>query len=558
MGNGPVILYEAGARGLLTVSACSCRLARVGVRPGMPLAEAESLLPSPPVLRGRGAGGEGAELGKSASPNSSFPGSAWERTARQAPPAVAEDSDGANSGGRASKEVRSQAEPGNEILQHDRAADRATLRKLALSCDRYTPIVALEDANAPECLLLDITGSSHLFGGERRLAEKVVADLRALGYAVRVAVADGIGAAWAVAHSLEGRYGIVPKGKNRDVVPELGIDVLRLTPDVIALLHQFDLRHIRQLMALPRGQVAIRFGHETLTRLDQTLGAIPEILAPERRVPPVRAVWTFEDPISHPHVIEKVLERLIGNILETLTPRQTGVQRLVCTLTTADKSRTEFTIGLLHPTLSADRLLGLVRLRLERTRLPDAVTAVNVRVQAAPLDVRQRHWFDSEGEARRATAFRDFVERVSSRLGEDAVLQPRLLPEDQPELAWDYVPWLRFVGVPALAGTPAKPAARPAKAGTPTSEEALASPIDLLPPLAVRVETEHERPRQFAWRQRLYEVARVWGPQRIETGWWRGHDIRRDYYRVEAVGGERFWLYRDRNREAWFMQGVFA
>ena len=89
----------------------------------------------------------------------------------------------------------------------------------------------------------------------------------------------------------------------------------------------------------------------------------------------------------------------------------------------------------------------------------------------------------------------------------------------------------------------------------------LAYPIDLLArPLAVHVETgpPDRRPRQFTWRQRSYDVVRAWGPQRIETGWWRGRDIRRDYFRVEAAGGERFWLFRDRTREAWFLHGVFA
>src|SRR6185369_2773445 len=207
---------------------------------------------------------------------------------------------------------------------------------------------------------------------------------------------------------------------------------------------------IRQLMELPRGQVAVRFGHETSTRLDQALGVVPEILIPERRAPPVRAVWSFEDPVSHPHVIEKVLERLIRQMVETLTPRQTGVRRLVCALTTADKNRTEFTVGLLHPTLSAERLLSLVRLRLECVNLPAAVTTIKVRAAVAPLDIRQQRWFDSEDDARRETAFRDFVERVSSRLGEEAVLQPRLLPEEQPEFAWEYVPWLRQPAQPTI------------------------------------------------------------------------------------------------------------
>lgn len=492
--NRPLILYAKATRGV-AVTACSHSAAQGGVRPGMPRGEAEAL---------------------------------W--------------------AGRAAA-----------FVKHDAAAGRAGLRKRAVDCYRYTPVVAVEEADAPECLLLDITGSSHLFGGESKLAEKTVEDFRGLGYAVRIGIADGVGAAWAVAHSLDLGHGsrqrgpslpfaIVAAGKNRDTVPELSVDVLRLTPDVVQLLRQFDLRRIRQLMDLPRGQVVARFGQETILRLDQALGDIPEIVVPERHVEPVRAVWTFEEPVSHPHVIENVLERLIHDVVGTLVPRHVGVRRLLCSLTTVDKNRTDFAVGLLHPSVSAGQLVGLVRLRLERTTLPAAVATIKVRALVAPLDIRQGHWFESEDNAQRHAAFRDFVERVSSRLGDEAVLQPRLCAEEQPELSWEYVPWLRrrHQSATHLAAI---------------GSAALAYPIDLFAgPQAVHVETgpPDQRPRQFAWRQRLYDIARAWGPQRIETGWWRGHDIRRDYYRVEAAGGERFWLFRDCGREAWFLHGVFA
>lgn len=65
-------------------------------------------------------------------------------------------------------------------------------------------------------------------------------------------------------------------------------------------------------------------------------------------------------------------------------------------------------------------------------------------------------------------------------------------------------------------------------------------------------------PMRFWWRGREYTVARAQGPERIETGWWRQADIHRDYYRVETTGGERFWLFRNRRDEGWFLQGCFG
>ena len=66
-------------------------------------------------------------------------------------------------------------------------------------CRQFSPIVGLEPTDR-ESILLDITGLAHLFGGETALCEAIVRDLARRGLAVRVAIADTIGAAWAVAH----------------------------------------------------------------------------------------------------------------------------------------------------------------------------------------------------------------------------------------------------------------------------------------------------------------------------------------------------------------------
>src|SRR5205823_10727952 len=51
------------------------------------------------------------------------------------------------------------------------------------------------------------------------------------------------------------------------------------------------------------------------------------------------------------------------------------------------------------------------------------------------------------------------------------------------------------------------------------------------------------------------------GPERIESGWWDGADIRRDYYVAENPRGEHLWIYRDSRYGAdgeWFLHGIFA
>jgi protein ImuB len=62
-------------------------------------------------------------------------------------------------------------------------------------------------------------------------------------------------------------------------------------------------------------------------------------------------------------------------------------------------------------------------------------------------------------------------------------------------------------------------------------------------------------PLRFTWKNQDHLVARWWGPERIETGWWRGNDVRRDYYLVETAVGGQFWVFRNLDRQTWFVHG---
>lgn len=52
------------------------------------------------------------------------------------------------------------------------------------------------------------------------------------------------------------------------------------------------------------------------------------------------------------------------------------------------------------------------------------------------------------------------------------------------------------------------------------------------------------------------------GPERIESGWWDGGDVRRDYYVAQTPGGGRAWIFRDHRRGTddgeWWLHGWFA
>ena len=182
--------------------------------------------------------------------------------------------------------------PAVEIVEADPEADHRLLEGLADWCDRYTPLVALDGADG---LLLDITGCSHLFGGEAALVDEMVGRFSEQGLEARAAVAATAGAAWAVAR-FHGNL-IVPDGEEADWLAPLPLPALRLDPATCTALASVGLRTLGAVMTAPRAPLARRFGRELLLRLDQALGRIDEALSPRLPVPELSAERRLAEPI---------------------------------------------------------------------------------------------------------------------------------------------------------------------------------------------------------------------------------------------------------------------
>ncbi len=192
-------------------------------------------------------------------------------------------------------------------------------------------------------------------------------------------------------------------------------------------------------------------------------------------------------------------------------------------------------------------------MQLERTTLPGPVRALAVCVPvAAPREPRQQELFGAV-DRRQQHELARLVDRLSSRLGSTGVLRPRLLAEAQPEHACRWIPLTS-----SEASAASSPAADAAALDAPGPID---RPLQLQhPPRPVQVlaVAPDGPPVRFRDQRRWHHVLQSWGPERIETGWWRGRTVRRDYYRVETSSGQRFWLFRQLDDNRWFLQGTFA
>jgi protein ImuB len=473
-----------------------------------------------------------------------------------------------------------------ECQEHDPLADRTALLRLAGWCEQFGPIVGIEE---PDNLLVDISGLGPLFAGEERLAEQVVRAFQQLGLTARVAIADTVGTAWALAHFGKQFPIVIPPGNTALALAELPIAALRLSPSIFELLAELGLAQIGQLQSLPREALAARFDPQLMLRLDQTMGEVAEPIVSHRPPPEMAAQVQLEDPITNRVALEQVLAQLLEEISRQLTTRQQGAIQLECRLQGETRQQTKLLIGLFRASAQPRHLLELARMQLERLVLPGPISVVSLAVlTSAPLSSWQPELFENKSrrEIRHQAAL--LIDRLSNRLGRASVVQALSVPDAQPEFAFRYEP-LTGVVKPSPRGEGRVRGKRQFGHGLPTvtrrqetfgrnrvqgqetgaQRSAIGERIPLLhrhrpvrlqrEPAALEVVSvvPHGPPIQFYLHGTWQRVAHAWGPERIQTGWWRGRYIQRDYYRVETTTGARFWVFRRLSDETWFLQGVF-
>jgi protein ImuB len=420
-------------------------------------------------------------------------------------------------------------------VDEDIDADRQTLTQLAVWSQRFSPVVGLEDGIAPTCLYIDITGCAPCFGNEELLARKAREEFSENGWTVAVVLADTVGAAWAISHYARPACGDIAG---------LPVAALRLSAATVSLLGQLGIERIAQLAVLPRDQIADRFGPEVSLRLDQAMGRAAEVITPFHEQPEAAASWAFDDPVERRETVAKVLDLLLERLQAVLEKRCCGTRLVECTLEQEGADSQRFECSLSRPARMANYLRPLLHARLDHLRVQGPIRAMCVRaLMLERMPDEQRTLFDADGAGNEA-ALAQLLDSLVARLGRDALTKAHAVADPQPELA------CRFDCVLAESEEP------------PADELAVFvhRPLRMFPrPVAIQVVAllPLGTPQRFHYAGVGYAAVCCQGPERIETGWWRSADIRRDYYIVETTEGTRWWIFQRVDDGNWFLHGCF-
>lgn len=435
----------------------------------------------------------------------------------------------------------------------NRAADAEALAALARWAEQYTPVVGLDGVDG---LLLDVAGCAHLRGGEAGLLADMARRLEGMGLTARLALADTVGAAWALARFGSQAQTVAPSGAARLALFDLPVAALRLDGETVATLRLLGLRRIGQLLPLPRAALARRFrakrqAEAVVLRLDQALGDRGEPVVPLNPPPALCVTRSFGAPLIDRALVEAWLPRLLGELADLLAKQGLGVRRLRLTAFRADGSRQDLLAGMGEPTRDVAHMQRLLAPRMETLEAGFGIESLSLAAaEATPFCATQTGFAGDRG----ALDLAQLGDRLASRLGPQAVYRLGAFESHVPERAEQMRP-------------------RGAAAREPALDFDRPRPLLLLnrpEPVSVIAEVPEGPPARFVWRRLEHRVTRAIGPERIAPEWWRdGEDARtRDYYMVEDVEGRRFWLFRhglyggapgERGTEPdWFIHGFFG
>jgi protein ImuB len=422
--------------------------------------------------------------------------------------------------------------------------DREGLKRLTGWAQRFSPIVALEESAVPSSLLIDVTGCASCLGGEEKLLNQAYQGLVNMGYQARIALADTVGAAWALSHYGETSL-IHLLGESSEKLSLLPLAALRLSSENMSRLKKVGIERIGQLMALPSSSLPVRFGSEVLLRLDQAFGRVPETLAAYRPVSKVAFRRVLEYPAESTQILHRLFRELLDEVTRELQQRSRGVRKLSCQLKLIDADSVSVELELLRPSADTNRLFGMLCIKMESIKLNGAVSEVMFRVTAdEAINDEQMDLFDNE-TILRSKEWLALTEALSLRFGRERVLVPRLVADPLPELA--------YRRVPAVSCETIK--------DEEVDEKSLRHrPLCLWQkpmPLEVLTLTPPGIPQLLRAQSSNWKVAHVSGPERLESGWWRGSDVARDYYMVEIENGSRLWIFHRLTDGQWFWHGCF-
>ncbi|KGE12268.1 Y-family DNA polymerase [Sphingobacterium deserti] len=417
------------------------------------------------------------------------------------------------------------------------------LKAIGIWCLKFTPTVAMDARGG---LLLDMSGCSHLWGGEINYIETISVQLHQKGYQTRLSCADTIGAAWAAS-----RYGpdkiIVPDQNQLAMLASLPVEALRLDEDDILRLYKLGFRTVGSVATVSSALLKRRFSAGLLHRLEQFLGKREEHIEPLEGIAPYAERLPCLEPIRTDKGIEVAILKLLEMLCKRLTNEGKGLRKARLSCYRVDGKKVFVEIGTNRASAHVPHLSGLFSQKIAQIEPALGIELFLLEALVVDEAASSQETLWREGLGVSNTAIIELLDRIKGR--DRSCLINRYVPDQHHWPERSIKSATSFAEKPSMEWPLDRP--RPTRLLHPPQRIEVTAPIPDYPPMLFRYANE------------VHHIKKADGPERIEREWWLENGEHRDYYYVEDESGNRYWLFRlghyrgDRTSE-WYLHGFFA
>ena len=402
------------------------------------------------------------------------------------------------------------------VLRRSAVEERVARSVLLEAAARFTPRIEIQrSAGTAFVMVLDMAGTSRIFGPADRSIAAIARAIMPLRFFVQLAASANLHAAVCIAPSARRHPILIPAGQEQGYLCRLPLAALPLTPQQAETLSLWGLHTLGDLAALPEVDLIVRLGQEGKRLRLLARGEHPHLMVPEEPAFSLEEFIVFDAAVDMLDSLLFVVGPMLDQLLARALNHCYALASVRIKLGLDGGGEHERILKPALPVSQREVLLKLLHLDLQAH--PPSAGVMNIFLHAEPGDrskVQMGLFAPQLPEPMRLDVT---LARIAALVGEDRVGKAVLLDRHRP----DSFRMERFT-VPKT-----------------TARDETARHVVALrrcrPPVNLSVQRAGHRLTSFWFNSRLYKVQQAYGPWRQSGEWWSAEVWSREEWDIQAA-----------------------
>ncbi|HEX9145441.1 MAG TPA: DNA polymerase Y family protein [Candidatus Binatia bacterium] len=401
----------------------------------------------------------------------------------------------------------------------------------------------------PGVFWLNQTGLDRLYPSAAKWLRALREDTRTHGFDANVVAGFSRFGTYAVAKVTKGTLVFRDEAEERSATEKIPLSRLDIEAEFRDTLFKLGINTIGALLSLPPSGLRERFGAQAHRLYRMAAGELGAPFNPSTPEAPLVQRCILDDPENDAIRLLFLIKQQLHPLLAMLAARVQALATLWLSLLVNKQGWLKEPIRPAVPTLDAAQIVDLVRLRLESIKFAAGVVEIELTAEGSAATAEQLRIF-ADQPARDLDAANRALARLRAEFGDEAVVHAKLTDGHLPEARFTWEPLSR-VNLPQrdLNGlNDLNVLNRPIA-------NVLVRRIEAKPILLAGGPYHSHEDGWLLLGPKYGSVDKLTGPYIFSGGWWN-REIQREYYFAETRRGDILWLYFDRVRRRWFLQGA--